>query len=156
MNVADIIKAQWAKIGATVDIKTEDIDTLERDTIKPRNYEILLFGEVLGSLPDPFPFWHSSQKNDPGLNFSLYQSQDADKALTDGRQSLDEDSKAAALGSFQDILLKDAPAVFLYNPNYVYVTSGELKGIKDGVIIDPSQRFAQAALWYTQEERTWK
>ena len=156
VNVADIIKAQWAKIGATVDIKTEDIDTLERDTIKPRNYEILLFGEVLGSLPDPFPFWHSSQKNDPGLNFSLYQSQDADKALTDGRQSLDEDSKAAALGSFQDILLKDAPAVFLYNPNYVYVTSGELKGIKDGVIIDPSQRFAQAALWYTQEERTWK
>jgi len=155
-KVAQIIKAQWQTIGVSVDIKTEDIDALERDSIKPRNYEILLFGEVLGSLPDPFPFWHSSQKADPGLNFSLYQNADADKALSDARQSLDANSRASTLELFQNILLKDAPAVFLYDPTYVYVTSGEVKGIQGGVIADPSNRFNQVEQWYTQQRRAWK
>ena len=96
MKVAEIIKTQWQALGAAVDIKTEDIDSLQR-TIKPRDYEILLFGEVLGTLPDPFPFWHSSQKNDPGLNFSLYQNPDADKALTAARHSADSVALASAL-----------------------------------------------------------
>ena len=155
-KVAQIIKAQWQTIGVSVDVKTEDIDTLERDSIKPRNYEVLLFGEVLGSLPDPFPFWHSSQKADPGLNFSLYQNPDADKALSDARQNLDPAGRVSSLESFQNILLKDAPAVFLYDPAYVYVTSGEVKGIQGGTIADPSDRFNSVAQWYIDERRAWK
>lgn len=156
VKVAQLVKNQWEAVGASVQIKTEDIDSLERDSIKPREYEALLFGEVLGSLPDPFPFWHSSQKSDPGLNFSLYQNADADKALADARQNLDAGTRETSLESFQNILLADAPAVFLYNPTYVYVTSGEIKGVSGGIIADPSNRFAQVGQWYTEYKRNWK
>ena len=38
----------------------------------------LLFGQVLGIIPDPFPFWHSSQKIYPGLNLSGYSNKKVD------------------------------------------------------------------------------
>ena len=156
IKVAQFLKAQWEAVGVEVDIKAVDIDALERDAIKPRNYEILLFGEVLGALPDPFPFWHSSQKSDPGLNFSLYQNKDADASLEGARKTIDSDKRAKLLESFQDILLKDAPAVFLYNPSYIYVALQETQGIKASIIADPAGRFFNVSQWYIQLKRVWR
>jgi len=153
---ANLIKTQWQAIGAAVDIKIEDIDSLENNTIKPRDYEILLFGEILGSKPDPFPYWSSTQINDPGLNLALFQNTDADKLLNNIRQATDDNSRNASLENFQNLLLDDAPAVFLYNPDYIYTVSDKIQGIKAGKIATPPQRFATVNEWYTQVKRVWK
>lgn len=155
INVANSLKEQWEKIGVKIDVQGYDISTLERDVIKPRNYQILLFGEVLGSIPDPFPFWHSTQIVDPGLNLSLYENDDCDKLLKEIRETSDAAERAKKLESFQDLLIKDSPAVFLYNQNYYYLTSGT-KGISAGIIVDPSKRFSGVQNWYLKEKRIWK
>ena len=61
VKAANLLKEQWKKVGVDLEIKTYDIATLERDVIRYRDYDAILFGEILGILPDPFPFWHSSQ-----------------------------------------------------------------------------------------------
>jgi peptide/nickel transport system substrate-binding protein len=153
IKVAELLKSQWAQLGCEVKIKVFDVSALEREIIKKRNYESLLFGEVLGTNPDPFPFWHSSQKKDPGLNLSLYKNKNCDKLLEKARQNLNKKERKEILEKFQDILIKDAPAVFLYNPDYLYSVKKEIKGIKVQTIIDPSKRFSEIEDWYIKTKR---
>jgi len=92
-EIANIVKSQLEKVGFKITIEEKAISSLENDVIKPRNYEVLLFGEVLGAIPDPFSFWHSTQKENPGLNITGYQNTQADKlrgvvSLEDGKQIL--------------------------------------------------------------------
>ena len=155
-ELANLLKSQWQALGAEIEIKTYDISTLEKEIIKPRNYQAILFGQVLGMIPDPFPFWHSSQVRDPGLNLALYKNKEGDKLLEEARQNLDEGKRKELLEKFQEILIEDAPAVFLYNPDYLYFVSKEIKGVKAGIIIDPSQRFADIENWYIKTKRVWK
>lgn len=156
ITVAQMIKAQWAAIGVTVNIETKDISTLERDTAKPRNYEALLFGQALGMIPDPYSFWSSTQKDDPGLNFALYHNENVDKLLGDIRRTNETSTRNTKLNELQNDILAEAPVVFLYNPGYVYTASQNLKNVTSGIIADPAQRFASVANWYTSTKRVWK
>lgn len=154
IETALILKEQWKKIGAEVKIEILEISELKQ-RIKNRDYESLLFGEVLGNLPDPFPFWHSSQIVDPGLNLSGYENKELDKLLEKARKTLDENLRKEKYRKFQDILIKDAPAIFLYNPNYLYLSSKKVAGINEGKIINLAQRFSDIREWYIKTKRIW-
>ena len=110
----------------------------------------------MGAMPDPYPFWHSSQKVDPGLNLSEYENKDVDKLLKELRETLDETMKEQKLEKLQDVILADAPALFLYNPDYIYWISGKVQGIDTDQIIDPAKRFSNVTNWYLQTKRVWK
>ncbi|MFH1036978.1 MAG: ABC transporter substrate-binding protein [Patescibacteria group bacterium] len=154
--VVNLLKTQWQAVGAEVKIKTDDVSSLERDVIKPRNYDALLFGEVLSKIPDPFPFWDSIQIKDPGLNLAIYQDKEADKLLEQARQTLDDNERKEKLEKFQDILIGDAPCVFLYSPDFVYFVSGKIRGISEKMITDPSKIFTEIENWYIKNKRVWK
>ena len=156
IEVANILKNQWKNIGVALEIKALPIEQLEENIIKTRNYEALLFGEVLGQIPDPFPFWHSLQKRDPGLNLALYQNKKADQLLEEARQTIEEEKRGKLLEEFQNILIEDSPAVFLYNPDYIYFVSKEIKGINVQIIADPSKRFSGVENWYIETKRELK
>ena len=155
-KIASLIKDQWAGAGISLNIQTYPASQLEQEIIKPRNYQILLFGEVLEMIPDPFPFWHSSQKKDPGLNLAKYENKEADKLLETARTSLDDSLRTKKYGSLQDIIIEDAPAIFLYNPYYIYYLPREIKGINLETVAEPSKRFANIENWYIKTRRTWK
>lgn len=156
VEIATILKEQWKELGAEIEIRTFDIATLEREILRKRQFDALLFGEVLGGLPDPFPFWHSSQKGELGLNLSNYENKKVDEFLETARKSLDELERKKNLEEFQELIIEDAPAVFLYNPDYRYLVSKEIKGIKEGVLTDPSNRFSDVSNWYINTKRVWK
>ncbi|MFH1424004.1 MAG: ABC transporter substrate-binding protein [Candidatus Nealsonbacteria bacterium] len=156
-EVASIIKKQWEAIGIGITITTYPVSQLTQDFIKTRNYEMLLFGEVLGETPDPFPFWHSSQAKDPGLNLAKYENKKADALLETARVSLDEATRAQKYQDFQNVLIADAPCVFLYRPDYVYFVDKKIEGgLETGMIVDPSERFANIENWYAKQKRTWR
>ena len=155
VDAANIIKEQWAKFGITTEIHAQNSAELERDTIKPRNYQILLFGELLSKIPDPFPFWHSSQKKDPGLNLSSYENKKLDTALEQARKELDDEKRTALYQQMQTIVLADTPIITLYDAPYLYALPSQVKGVETGFIADPSQRFAGIADWYIKTKRAW-
>jgi peptide/nickel transport system substrate-binding protein len=155
IQAANILKSQWEKIGAAVDIRALSILDL-KSAIKDREYDSLLYGEALGMLLDPYPFWYSSQKIDPGLNLTGYDNGDVDKLLKEGRETLEESEKEEKYESFQDILIKDSPAVFLYNSDYFYLINNKIKGIEAKKIADPAKRFFDIENWYLKTRRVWK
>lgn len=155
-KTAENLKEQWKKLGIDIEIQTYPVSQIEKDFIKPRDYEMLLFGEVLELIIDPYPFWHSSQIKDPGLNLAKYENKSADKLLESARTSLNEEERSKKYQEFQDILLADAPALFLYSPEYLYYLPENIKGFDIRVIADPSKRFGNIENWYIKTKRTWK
>ncbi len=153
---AELLKQQWLKAGIGLQIKSYGFSQLSSEFLKPRNYESLLFGQVLGQIPDLFPFWHSLQAKDPGLNLSLYENNQADKLLESIRQTFDPAERQQKLEQLQEVILKDAPAVFLFQPDFVYLTSPIIKGIEAGPITDPSKRFVNVENWYIKTKRFWR
>jgi len=152
-KTADMIRKQWLNIGVNVNIENYGIEELKQNIIKTRKYDALLFGEVLSHNPDPFAFWHSSQKKDPGLNLSLYSNKDADKLLEEARQTLDPEERSKKLKEFQKILTAEVPAIFLYSPTYLYPISKEVKGTDVKDITIPSKRFLNIENWYIKTQR---
>lgn len=155
-EVAQMLQNQWKKLGVRLEINAVDVSTLKQEFIKPRSYQSLLFGQVLKSPPDPFPYWHSSQKEDPGLNLSLYENEKADELMKKTRETMEKDKRIKYYQELQDILASDLPAIFLYSPDYLYLVNKRVKGINTKMIVDPSKRFASIGEWFIQTKRVWK
>ncbi len=155
VQIANALKNSWQKVGVTVDIKAVEISEL-KSIIKTRDYDALLYGEALGSEPDLYPFWHSSQVNDPGLNLSTYQNKDADQLLKEARETLDITIKQENYEKLQNIIIGDAPALFLYNPDYIYWVSQKINGINTTRIVDPAKRFSNVSEWFIKTKRIFK
>lgn len=156
IEIARKLKEQWKKIGIDVELKFYKSNFFLEKILKPRDYEMVLFGQALGKIPDPFAFWHSSQKKDPGLNLSLYENKKFDKILEELRKTFDEEKRKEKLEKLQEILIEDAPALFLFRGDYFYFVSKKIKGIEEITILDPSQRFLEIENWYIREKRVWK
>ena len=152
VEVANEIKKQWEAVGVGVEIQVLPLAELQQ-AIRNRDYQALLFGEVLNLDPDPFSFWHSSQKKDPGLNLALYDNKEADKLLEEARQTIDKDGRNEKYEEFQVILLSDAPAIFLYSPYFIYVQSTKVKSNNTKIISVPSDRFSSVNAWYMDTKR---
>lgn len=154
-QTANFLKDSWQKAGVTIDIKAVEISEL-KSIIKTRDYDALLYGEVLGLEPDPYPFWHSSQVNDPGLNLSAYQNKSADQLLKEARETLDITVKQEDYEKLQNIIIDDAPALFLYNPDYIYWVSQKINGVNTTKIVDPAKRFSNISEWFIKTKRVFK
>ncbi|XKT74130.1 MAG: ABC transporter substrate-binding protein [Patescibacteria group bacterium UBA2163] len=154
-TAAEAVAQTWRELGAEVRLEFFDHNDLNLEVIRPRSYDALLFGLVVGREPDLFAFWHSSQRNDPGLNIALYANITADKLLESARSTLDpEDRRTIALDAAEEIA-RETAAIFLYAPHFTYVHEPTLNGVTIGAISTPSDRFAGIEDWYVHTESVW-
>jgi len=156
VETANILKEQWQRLGIEIEIERIEKSQLVQGFIKPRGYEALLFGQGLEAIPDLFPFWHSSWKKDPGLNLTLFENKTADRLLEETRRSSDPQLRAENYQKLQEILIENAPAIFLYSPDYIYLVSETVKGVDIKTITAPSKRFCGIENWYIKTQRVWK
>ncbi|MFA6603916.1 MAG: peptide ABC transporter substrate-binding protein [Patescibacteria group bacterium] len=154
--VAQIIQQNWASVGVKAELEITPASKIARDKIKTREYEALLYGEIIGPDPDPYPFWHSSQNAAPGLNLAVFSNRRADELLEKSRLTTKEEERATYYKEFQDILAEEVPAIFLYSPTYTYAVSSKIKGIDNGTIFIPADRFSNVINWYINTRRVWK
>jgi len=149
---AQYLQQVWNKMGAKVDVQIYDQGDLSQNVIRPRKYDALLFGEVIGRELDLFAFWDSSQRNDPGLNIAEYANSTADKILEQLRTTSDDNTRAQLYGQFEDQLNADIPAIFLYAPDFVYIVPKQLAGLNLGFIEEPSDRFLSVTDWHLETD----
>jgi len=123
-----------------IDLDIVDTSETLQGKISTRNYEALLFGEVLQADTDPTPFWHSSSKQSPGLNLSLFDNKDADALLDSARQEVNEEKRAELYRSFGALVNQETPAIFLFSPFYLYGVSSDYQGIGVKILFNPSDR----------------
>lgn len=155
-KVAEMIKRDLESIGIKTEIKSFDIGDLNQTVIRPRDYEILLFGQIVNNESDLFAFWHSTQRKDPGLNISMYTNVKTDKILEEAFTTIDQKNRIKKYTQFDEEIKKDMPAIFLYSPNLLYVIPKDLSGVNINNINKATDRFSNIYLWYNQTDNVWK
>jgi peptide/nickel transport system substrate-binding protein len=150
--VAEELARAWQKLGAKIEILVFETGELNQSVIRPRQFDALLFGEVVGREADLYPFWHSSQRNDPGLNIALYANSRADKLLEEARSGGGKETYQ----SLSEELKKDVPAVFLYSPSFLYVVPEKVKAVSMGSLSVSQDRFLGIRDWYIETDKVWE
>ena len=151
-----LIRDYLKNIGLEADLKIVSLSELQQNYLRTKNYNAILIGESYTSSIDPYVFWHGAAIKDPGLNLSLYNNKKVNKILEASRQIIDPVKRASQLESFQKLVLGDAPAVFLYSPNYIYVVKNTVKNINLFNLAISSNRFSKINEWYIETERIWR
>lgn len=146
----------WNAIGASVTVAPFSSSKIQKEAIRPRGYDALLYGEIFGADPDPYPFWHSSQAGEGGLNLSGYKNRDVDSLLEAARKTLDPAERAKKYTEFQRIVALDVPAVFLYRPFYAYLVDRAVRGVDRVHLASPSDRWNSISGWYRKTRPTLK
>lgn len=154
--VATRIKEQLAKININIDILAIAPERFAGEVIEPRNYELLLGSVLFQTDSDPYLFWHSSQIDKNGLNLASYQNKEVDALLEKARETVSIDERAKLYRSMQEQLLKDVPAVFLYQSTYPYATPKSIQNVVINQINTPQDRFANIRDWYIKTKKALK
>ena len=79
--VGDKINTAFRDVGIQTQITYIDPESFTDKVIRPRDFDFVLFGQALHTPADLYAFWHSSQKNDPGLNIGAYSNKSVDLKL---------------------------------------------------------------------------
>lgn len=154
IKLGEILKTQWRLLGAEVTVETKNISALIKDVIRPRNYDVLVFGQDLGTNPDPYVYWHSSQIKDPGLALAVQVDKDIDNNLEAARTAPDLGRTIESYHKFQNAFADLVPAILLYQPKYTYIVDSKVKGITDKINLSTlSDRFANIEQWYIKTKK---
>ena len=153
-TLAAVVEA-WKELG--VDVQTEQYDQtdLVQAVIRPRDFSVLLFGLDVSRSQDLFPFWHSSQQNDPGLNIAQYANLTVDDYLETARTAQVSTERTEATTDALEIIQAERPALFLFQPANVYVIKRSVKTADMIGIGRPSDRFSNIAQWHTSTNELW-
>jgi peptide/nickel transport system substrate-binding protein len=160
-DTAELIKQEWEKVGVKTDISIVSLSEINNKNIKTRDYQMIIFGNILGKSPDLYSFWHSSEKFYPGLNLSLYENKTVDRLIESIRESSDEQRRSVDLIKLQSLIASDYPAIFLYSPDYLYVGKKKFHRFdflssEEKFISFPSDRFNNIEKWYVETTRVFK
>lgn len=152
-ELAQKLAKEWADAGVQVEILSVDSYSLQQNYIRPRQYDILLYGQDLGGDSDVFSFWHSSQAADPGLNLSAYKNATADQLIEQARFAKDPAFRDSKYRDFVAVWSQDAPALLLYSPYYLYAHTTALTGLAAEHLTISTDRFYRVDQWAIKSKR---
>lgn len=152
---ANAVADDWRALGVLVRIEQFEQADLLQGVIRPRNFEALLFGNDLSRSFDLYPFWHSSQKDDPGLNVAQYTNADVDALLETMRINSSSEERLVALKRTEEIIADEVPAIFLYVPTFTYVVSSDISLAPLTNIDRPHERFSNISDWHVETQNLW-
>lgn len=155
IDVANFLKKTYDVLGVETKIEIYETSELTQNIIRKRDFDALLFGMVVGQDADLYPFWHSSQRIDPGLNVSGYANIKTDSLLEEMRATSDSNEWSEKYQAFEKIVLEENPAVFLYAPDFTYAVSNQSIQVNLGDIDVPADRFAHIHVWTANTKRIW-
>lgn len=151
-NGAEQIASELRSQGILANVASYDGTTLE-EKIRTRNYEALYYGIQISRESQVYAFWHSSQREHPGLNISGYTNTRVDDALAKLQTETNDEKRISEWKKFTAAFYQDMPAVFIYSPSYVYVHKNKLLFRMTKGIQTSSDRFINIRDWYLETEK---
>lgn len=152
-QLAQDLVARWESLGVRIALETRTATELSKEVIPARAYDVLLYGLDFGGDPDPYPFWHSSQISDKGLNLSNFAQIDADRILEKARQEQRPEEREKLYAQFQEIFNREVPAIELEAVVEEFGTDASVKGVSSHPGLSVANRYDTIAGWYLKEER---
>lgn len=154
-TLAGEIQKNWEALGVSTSLSYNDPMTLNSTVIRPRSYEALFFGMVVGRDNDLYPFWDSSERADPGLNIALYSNRTVDQLLEKARAETNQEIRTAQLQQASNLIASEYGALFTHTPDFIYAVPNDLKGVILPEITTPADRFATVSSWHRNTTYVW-
>lgn len=155
MKSLEVIREQWAKEGIVVTANVIDPSQPNSNflqTLRLRDYEVLIYELVAGSDPDIYAYWHSSQASEDGYNFTNYANKIADASISGARTRIDSDFRTAKYVSFSKSWVKDVPAVPLYRKSTTYIVNKQIRGFDEAAVLSTvADRYSDVIHWSVNE-----
>jgi peptide/nickel transport system substrate-binding protein len=152
---ANLVGDQLQKLGVQTSIKVFEVGNLNQNVIRGRNFESLLFGEIVHQDTDIYAFWDSSQRSDPGLNITGYTNKQVDSLLQSAIKETNAEKRMDIYSQISAQLANSAPVVFLYTPDFIYLVDTSIKNVSVPSVTDPRDRFSQINTWYIYTDHVW-
>lgn len=153
-SAAEAVKSQLEALGFTVNLTVyEPGQDFLMNVIYTKNYDVLVYEIDLGTDPDPFVYYHSSQADTGGLNLSNYRNAIADELLLSARTTLDDAARRDYLRRFVEQWLTDVPAIGLYQNSATYFYNKTSSNTApENRLATALDRFVDVQNWSTQQE----
>lgn len=149
---AEELRKQWQELGVQVSVQYRTSDDLLQTAVRARSFDVVILGITLGSDPDVFSYWHSSQSDHPGLNISQYSSPLVDEALEAGRTRIEQELRNVKYRAFLTAWRDDAPSIVLFRPYYLYVHRSQARNIDIVNLVDTADRLSNVHEWTIRQE----
>ena len=154
VRLISAISDQLTAVGIRAIPETVGWEHLVSQMLRLRRYDAILSGwQDLPPDPDPYPFWHSSQVNEDGLNFANYISEEADVLLGEARSTTEKQRRIELYRQLQEIFAREVPSLLLYQPVYNYAVDASVHNVQIPPMIDSSDRFRTVTSWYIATQR---
>lgn len=160
-RVAKELGDEWKKLGIVVDEQEFDASKTDQNfaqaVLQPRAYDILINELAIGADADVFPYWHSSQAENGGFNFSNYRSRLSDDALLSAKLRPEKQLRDQKYKVFAQQWVKDVPAIGLYQSALVYTQSPRITSFTNSAILPTAvDRYANILDWTTESAEVYK
>lgn len=160
IEVAEHIKTLFAEIDIPLEIEVVDPQTLREDIIPNKKFDILLFGQQYVHPSDAFAYWHSSQREFPGLNITKYINTNIDKLTNQLRNTFYEPTEEQEIiNKINTTLLEtdDTPIIPLYTSHgFIAKNTHKKTSITiPQVLIEPKDRYTHIHEWHQNETQAW-
>ena len=129
-KVAEILQQRLAAIGVKTEIQVIEWASFIKEFIKKKRFEAVVLGWGVGTDPDQYGVWHSSQMGPDQLNQISYANPEVDHLLEEGRASCHQPGRIKYYHRFQEVLAEDQPLVFLYFRDALPVVSSRVLGVQ--------------------------
>jgi peptide/nickel transport system substrate-binding protein len=131
-QVLEAIQGYLKQVGVTMKIMDLEWGTLSQQAALPveRNpVQAALFGwrSVNGDIDSAIQDFGSRFWRPAGNNLSFYKNEEFDRLLEQEQGALDAKKRLAMLSRMQEILMEDAPAIFLYGEPQIWAAKKSLK-----------------------------
>jgi peptide/nickel transport system substrate-binding protein len=161
LAAADIVN-QLKQVGISVVVTPLDGDVL-RQRLESNEFQMALHGwQRLGSDPDVYELWHSTQVG-VGRNYAGLQDVIIDDSLSLARIERSRDVRSELYAEFQQRWIELAPSIIMYQPYEVYATISDLGGTAItrkndmpgmmSLLNGRESRFRNVVYWYVSRSR---
>lgn len=147
-KTAVLVQNYLKVVGIKVNLRSTERNVLI-NACNPGKFQAVVMNWVEFFEPDCtlFTEWDSSQIGTKGMNFMSYSNPEVDKILKEARTVLDKKQRKKLYKRFQQIIVDDAPYVFLWYPKSVIAVNKRLKGLSPdspaGLMVHPERVYIE-------------
>ncbi len=155
-NVGDIITTAFREVGIETDMTYINPSIFTEEIIRKRDFDFVLFGQVLHTPADLYAFWHSSQKNDPGLNIGSYSNKTVDSKLESLLKETNTENQNKLISDINNLIKNDTGALFVFSPKYIILSDKKADILMPEEMSYSKDRYQYIHKWSIEQERILK
>ena len=144
-KIADQIRLLGIKANVVIYDSMQDFNL---NALATRAYDILVYEVGLGTDPDIFAYYHSSEASSTGHNLSNYRNSVVSDLVLSARNTMNDTLRTKKYEKFLNYFIEDVPALGIYQTNLNYFVNKNVKSFSpENKLVTASDRFIDVTRW---------